>query len=106
MPLVMGDLDDPSVDDRYVAVRQIGLDIRCNVVTIGKDSQPVGPIEEQPDLVVRLRAGPHEAPMLAGGFKAVAIGAGDDGRAPTLGKAWNIRHLIGNAIAQDHAAGL
>lgn len=44
--------------------------------------------------------------MLAGGFKAVAIGAGDDGRAPTLGKAWNIRHLIGNAIAQDHAAGL
>lgn len=105
MPLVMGDLDDPPVDDRYVAVRQIGLDIRRNVVTIGKDSQPVGPIEEQPDLVVRLRAGPHEAPMLAGGFKAVAIGAGDDGRAPTLGKAWNIRHLVGDAIAQDHAAG-
>ena len=62
MPLVMGDLDDPSVDDRYVAVRQIGLDIRCNVVTIGKDSQPVGPIEEQPDLVVRLRAG-HTRPQ-------------------------------------------
>jgi len=34
----MGDLDDPPLDDRYVAVRQIGVDIRRNVMTIGKDS--------------------------------------------------------------------
>src|SRR5436190_138818 len=42
--------------------------------------------------------------MLAGDFKAVAIGTGHDGGAPAFGKAWNIRHLIGNAIAQDQAA--
>src|SRR5256885_1098353 len=42
--------------------------------------------------------------MLAGDFKAVAIGAGHDGRAPAFGKARNIRHLVGNAIAQDQAA--
>src|SRR3954467_12091793 len=34
MALVMGDLDDPAIDDRYVAARQIGLDIGRNVVTI------------------------------------------------------------------------
>src|SRR5213592_38884 len=42
--------------------------------------------------------------MLAGDFKAVAIGAGHDGRAPAFGKARNIRHLVGDAIAQDQAA--
>src|SRR5688500_7710408 len=55
-------------------------------------------------MVVRLRAGPEEAPMLAGDFKAVAIGAGHDGRAPAFGKTRNIRHLVGDAIAQDQAA--
>src|SRR5690349_4409462 len=74
MAPVMGDLGDPAIDDRYVAARQIGLDIGWNVVTISEDSQLVGPIVEQPDLIVRLRAGPNEAPMLAGDFKAVAIG--------------------------------
>src|SRR5437764_11982238 len=42
--------------------------------------------------------------MLASDFKAVAIGAGHDGRAPAFGKARNIRHLVGDAIAQDQAA--
>src|SRR5215207_5121093 len=104
MAPVMGDLGDPALDDRYVATRQIGPDIGRNVVTIGEERQPVGPIVEQPDLIVRLRAGPDEAPMLAGDFKAVAIGAGHDGRAPAFGKARNIRHLVGDAIAQDQAA--
>src|SRR3990167_5977807 len=102
--LVVGDLDDPAVGDRDVATRQIGLDIGRNVVTIGEDGQLVGPIEEQPDLIVRLRAGPDDAPMLAGDFKAVAVGAGHDGRAPAFGKAWNFGHLVGDAIAQDQAA--
>src|SRR5437016_9116441 len=101
MAPAMGDLDDPAIDDRYVAARQIGPDIGRNVVTIGEERQPVGPIVEQPDLIVRLRAGPDEAPMLAGDFKAVAIGAGHDGRAPAFGKARNIWHLVGDAIAQD-----
>src|SRR5207247_10771172 len=79
-------------------------DIGRNVVTIGEESQLVGPIVEQPDRLVRLRAGPDEAPMLAGDFKAVAIWAGHDGRAPAFGKARNIRHLAGDAIAQDQAA--
>src|SRR5438876_9203623 len=104
MALVMGDLDHPATDDRYVAARQIGLDIGRNVMTIGEDSQRVSPIVEQPDRLVRLRAGPDEAPMLAGDFKAVAIGAGHDVRAPTFGKARNIRHLVSDAIAQDQAA--
>src|SRR6476660_6590369 len=104
MALVMGDLDDPAIDDRYVAARQIGLDVGRNVVTIREDSQLVGPIVEQPDRLVRLRAGPDEAPMLAGDFEAVAIGAGHDGLAPAFGKARNIRHLVGDAIAQDQAA--
>src|SRR5436190_13982383 len=42
--------------------------------------------------------------MLAGDFKAVAIGAGHDGRAPAFGKARNFRHLVDAAIAQDQAA--
>src|ERR1051325_8445750 len=75
MAPVMGDLDDPAVDDRYVPARQIGPDIGRNVVTIGEDSQFVGPMLEQPGLIVRLQAGPDEAPMPAGDFKAVAIGA-------------------------------
>ena len=101
---VMGDLGDPAIDDRYVAARQIGPDIGRNVVTIGEERQPVGPVVEQPDLIVRLRAGPDEAPMLAGDSKAVAIGAGHDGRAPAFGKARNIGHLVDDAIAQDQAA--
>src|SRR5437660_4807910 len=104
MALVMGDLDDPAIDDRYVAARQIGLDIGRNVMTIGEDSQLVSPIVEQPDRLVRRRAGPDEAPMLAGDFKAVAIGTGHDGRAPAFGKARNIRHLVSDAVAQDQAA--
>src|SRR4030095_13220434 len=100
---VMGDPGDPALDDRYVATRQIGPDIGRNVMTIGEDRQPVGPIVEQPDLIVRLPAGPDEAPMLPGDFKAVAIGAGHDGLAPAFGKARNIRHLVGDAIAQDQA---
>src|SRR5947209_1695483 len=103
MAPVMGDLDDPAIDDRYVAARQIGPDIGPNVVTIGENRQGVGPIVEQPDIIVRLRAGPDEAPMLVGDFKAVAIGAGYDGPAPAFGKARNIRHLVGDAIAQDQA---
>src|SRR4051794_31620176 len=104
MAPVMGDPGDPTIDDRYVAARQIGPDIGRNVVTIGEERQRVGPIVEQPDMIVRLRAGPDEAPMLAGDFKAVAIRAGDDGRSPAFGKARNIRHLVDDAIAQDHAA--
>src|ERR1043165_1086563 len=104
MASVMADLDDPAIDDRYVAARQIGPDLGRNVVTIGEDSQLVGPIMEQPDRLARLRAGPDEAPMLAGDFKAVAIGARHDGRAPAFGKARNIRHLVDDAIAQDQAA--
>src|SRR6266513_4563147 len=42
--------------------------------------------------------------MLVGDLKAVAIGAGHDGRAPAFGKARNIWHLVGDAIAQDQAA--
>ena len=42
--------------------------------------------------------------MLAGDFKAVAIGAGHDRRPPTFGKARDIRHLVDDAIAQDQAA--
>src|SRR5690348_4733511 len=76
--LAMGDLDDPAIDDRYLAPRQIGPDIGRNVVTIGEDSQLVGPIVEQPDRLVRLRAGPDEPPMLPRDFEAVAIGAGHD----------------------------
>ena len=52
MALVMGDLDDPAIDDGYVAVRQIGLDIGRNVMTIGKDSLLVSPIVEQSDRLV------------------------------------------------------
>src|SRR5687767_10697357 len=96
---VLGDPGDPAIDDGYVATHQIDPDIGRNVMTIGEDRQPVGPIVEQPDLIVRLRAGPDEAPMLAGDFKAVAIGAGYDGRAPAFGKARNIWHLVGDAIA-------
>ncbi len=70
MALVMGDLDDPAIDDRHVAARLIGLDIGRNVMTIGEDSQLVSPIAEQPGRLVRLWAGPDEAPMLAGDFKA------------------------------------
>src|SRR6185295_11541260 len=104
MAAVTGDLADPAFDDRYVAAPQISLDIGWNVVTIGEDSQLVGPIAEQPDRIVRLRARPDDAPMLAGDFKAVAIGARHDGGAPAFSEARNIRHLVDDAIAQDHAA--
>src|SRR5579872_3100119 len=100
----LGDPSDPAIDDGYITARQIGSDIGRNIVTIGEDSQIVGPIAEQPDLIVRLRAGPDEAPMLAGDFKAVAIGTGHDRRAPAFGKTRNIRHLVDDAIAQDQTA--
>src|SRR5205085_11386876 len=70
MAPVMGDLDDPALDDRYAAARQIGLDIGGDVMTIGEASQLVRPILEQPDRLVRLQAGPGEAPMRAGDLKA------------------------------------
>src|SRR5256884_6717506 len=73
MAPVMGDLDEPAIDDRYFAARQIGSDIGRNVVTIGEERQRVGPIVEQPDMDVRLRAGTDDASKLAGGIKAVAI---------------------------------
>src|SRR5690349_13941634 len=104
MALVVDDLDDPAIDDRYVAARQMGLDLGREVVTVGEESQLVGPIVEQPGRLVRVRAGPDEAPMLAGDFEAVAIGARHDGRAPAFGKARDIRHLVGDAIAQNQAA--
>ena len=104
MAPVMGDLDNPAIDDWRVAARQIGPDIGGDVATIGEDRQPVGPIVEQPDLIVRLRTRPDEAPMPVGDFEAVAIRAGHDGRAPAFGKARNIRHLVGDAIAKDQAA--
>src|SRR3954454_4479721 len=74
MALVMRDLGDPAIDDTYVATRQIGPDIGRNVLTIGDDRQSVGPVMEQPGMIVRLRAGPDQAPMLARDFEAVAIG--------------------------------
>src|SRR5881227_1278195 len=86
MAAAMGDLDDPAIDDRYFAARQIGPDIGRNIVTSGEDRQRVRPIVEQLDLIVRLRTGPDEAPMLAGEFKAVAIGTGHDGFAPAFSK--------------------
>src|SRR6185312_10786362 len=89
MAPAMGDLDDPAIGDRYFAARQIGPDIGRNVVTSGEDRQRVGPIVEQPDLIVRLRAGPDEAPVLAGELKAVAIGTRHDSFAPAFGKTWN-----------------
>ena len=82
----LGDPSDPAIDKGYVASRQISPDIGRNVVTIGEERQPVGPIVEQSDLIVRLRAGPDEAPMLAGDFKAVAIGAWHDGGAQPSAK--------------------
>src|SRR6185437_9535108 len=100
----MGDPDDPAINDWYVATRQIGADIERNIVSIGKDRQSVGPIVEKPNLIVRLPAGPDEAPMLVGNFKAVTIRAGHDGRAPAFGKARNIRHLVDYSITEDQAA--
>lgn len=44
-------------------------------------------------------------PLLVRSLEAVAVGAGDHRCAPVLGKAWNIRHRVDNAIAQDQAAG-
>src|SRR3569833_480552 len=71
---VTGDPRDPAINDRYVAARQIGPDIGRNLMTIREDRQRVGPILEQLDLNVRLRAVPDEVPMLTGDFKAIAIG--------------------------------
>ncbi len=98
------DFGDPAINERYLTARQIGPDVGGDVVTIAEDSQPVGPIVKQPDLIHRLRAGPDEAPMLVSNFEAVAIGTWDDGCAPVLGKTRDIRHLVNNAIAQDQAA--
>src|SRR5688500_1745117 len=103
MTPVLADFGDAAIDNRYFAARQIGPDIGWNFVTVGQYRQIDGPIVEQPDLIMRMRAGPDETPMLAGDFEAVAIGAGHDGGAPGFGKARNIRHLVGDAIAQDQA---
>ena len=40
MALVMGDLDDPAIDDGYVAARQIGLDLGRNVAVDILFAQP------------------------------------------------------------------
>lgn len=104
MARVIVDFGDPSIDDGNAAVRQIHPDIGWNVMTIGKDRQRVGPVVVQPDVVVRHWAGPDEAPMLAGDFKAVAIGTRHDARTPAFGKARNSGNLVGNAIAQYQAA--
>jgi len=100
---VLGDSRDPAIHDRYVAERQIGPDIWRKVVAIGKERQSVGPVVEQPGLVVGLRARPDEAPMLACDFKTIAIGARHDGLAPAFGKARDVGHLVGDAITQDQA---
>src|ERR1051326_3000103 len=84
MTAVVGDLRDSAPADRYVATRQISSDIGRNVVTIGEERQHVSPVVEQPDLIVRMRAGPDETPMLAGDFKAVAIGTRHDRDTPAL----------------------
>lgn len=99
-----GDFRDPAIHDWYLAARQIGADIGWNVMTIGEDGQPVRAIAVKLDKILLRRPGPDEAPMLAGHFKAIAIAARDDGRAPAFGKAGNSSHLIGNAIAEDQAA--
>lgn len=104
MAPVTCDFGDPAINERYLTGRKIGSYFGGDVVTIAEDGQSVGPVMEEPDLVVRLRARPDEAPMLVGDFKAVAIGTWDDGRVPAFGKARNIRHLVSDAIAQDQAA--
>src|SRR2546429_9305003 len=73
MAPVMGDLDEPAIDDRYFAARQIGSDIGRNVVTIGEERQRVGSIVGKTDMVVRMRGGPGRGPMLGCDFKGVAI---------------------------------
>src|SRR5437763_14552502 len=70
MAPVMGDLGGPGLADRYVATRQIGPDIGRDVVTMGEERQPGGPFVEEPALIVRLRAGSDEDPMVAGDVKA------------------------------------
>ncbi|AFN30913.1 hypothetical protein A225_1121 [Klebsiella michiganensis E718] len=104
MAFITENFHDLAFNDGFVSADEVGLDFGCDVVTIGKDRQPVGPVMEEPDLIVRLRARPDEAPMLVGDFKAVAVGARYDGRPPAFSKARNIRHLVSDAIAQDQAA--
>lgn len=104
MAFITENFHDLAFNDGFVSADEVGSDIGCDVVTIGKDRQPVGPVMEESDLIVRLRARPDEAPMLVGDFKAVAVGAGYDGRPPAFSKARNIRYLVSDAIAQDQAA--
>ena len=102
--LLMGDLDDPAFDDRDAAASKIGPDLGRHVVPVGEDGQLVGPVLEEPRRLVGLRAGPEQAPMLAGNLETIAVGTGHDRRAPAVREARNARHLIGHAITQDHAA--
>lgn len=44
MALVTGDFGDQAINERYLAVRQIGPYVGGDVVIIAEDSQPVGPI--------------------------------------------------------------
>lgn len=46
MTLVMNNFDNPAIDNRDIAARQIGKDIRRNLMTIGENSDPGGPIPE------------------------------------------------------------
>ena len=104
MAPVRFDFADPAINYRYLAGGQIGLYVGGDVMTVAKDSQSVCPVMEEPDLIVRLRARPDEAPVLVGDFKAVAVGAWYDGGPPAISKARNIRHLISDAITQNQAA--
>jgi len=102
--VVMVELGDQTINDLDAAAREIGPGVQRNVVTMREDRQRVGPVVVQPDVVVRRRAGPDETPMPPCDFEAVAIGAGNDRRAPALGKPRDAKHLVRHAIAQDQAA--
>ena len=74
MASVRFDVSDPAINYRYLADGQIGPYVEGDVMAVAEDSQSVCPVMEEPDLIVRLRARPDEAPVLVGDFKAVAIG--------------------------------
>ncbi|MNY07747.1 hypothetical protein D3C86_1405640 [compost metagenome] len=104
MAFVMAEFGDLAINDLDAAACEIGPDVGRDVVTMREDRQRVSPVVVQPDIGVRLRAGPDEAPMPPCDFEAVAIRAGNDGRAPALGKSRDAKHLVSHAIAQDQAA--
>ncbi|MNN68022.1 hypothetical protein D3C81_1836960 [compost metagenome] len=99
MTSMMCDLDHPAIDDGYVSMLKVDPNVGRNVVTISDDRQSVGPVEEQPGLIVRLRTGPDESPMLSRNLKTVTVGARDDGFAPAFCKTWNIGDLVNHTIA-------